>query len=144
MLIAQWRQRLRPPTKPVQASLPLLQKAPKAQPQQKIYFYHVVKEMEEEYFGKENQRSRLRKAVMKETRKQHLCQPTFSKGLTKVAILLDQKGPFAFIFLNDYLVTSISKQLYLLKSCPVFDKATKPSQVGGPGGTCPPTFWQIS
>ena len=26
---------------------------------------------------------------------------------------------------NEYLVTSISKTLYLLKSCSVFDKATK-------------------
>ena len=72
MLIAQWRQRLRPPTKPVQASLPLLQKAPKAQPQQKIYFSRVIKEMEEEYFGKESQRSRLRKAVMKGVSKMRL------------------------------------------------------------------------
>ena len=93
MLIAQWRQRLRPPPKPVQASLPLLQKAPKAQPQQKIYFYHVVKEMEEEYFGKENQRSRLRKAVMKGVSKMrlllkvpYLCDVTIMKNYIRVTV----------------------------------------------------------
>ena len=72
MLIAQWRQRLRPPPKPVQASLPLLQKAPQFQPQQKIYLSRVTKETEEEYFGKESQRSRLRKAVMKGVSKMRL------------------------------------------------------------------------
>ena len=72
MLIAQWRQRLRTPNKPVQTSLPLLQKAPKIQQQQKIHFSRVVKEMAEEYFGKESQRSGLRKAVMKEVSKMRL------------------------------------------------------------------------